>query len=43
MAASAEENSQISVKYQTLHKQVDARMKAQLKVARPASIKDDGI
>ena len=32
---------QISVKYQTLHKQVHYRMKAKLKVPRPPSIKKD--
>ena len=36
-----EEKYQISVKYQTLHKQLYYRMKAKLKVPRPASIKKD--
>ena len=36
-----EEKYQISVKYQTLHKQVHYRMKAKLKVPRRSSIKKD--
>jgi transposase len=36
-----EEKYQISVKYQTLHKQLHSRMKAKLKFPRPASIKKD--
>ncbi len=36
-----EDKYQISVKYQTLHKQVHYRMKAKLKVPRPESIKKD--
>ena len=36
-----EENYQISVKYQRLHKQLYYRMKAKLKVPKPASIKKD--
>jgi hypothetical protein len=43
IAAWVEENSQISVKYQTLHKQVHYRMKAKLKVPRPASLKKDNL
>ena len=38
-----EKNYQISVKYQILHKQVHYRMKAKLKVSRPASIKKDNL
>ena len=36
-----EDNYQLSVKYQTLHKQVHYRMKAKLKVFRPCSNKKD--
>ncbi|MDF0555267.1 hypothetical protein [Kamptonema sp. UHCC 0994] len=36
-----EEKYQISVKYQTLHKQLHYRMKAKLKVPRRSSIKKD--
>ena len=36
-----EEKYQISVKYQTLHKQLYYRMKAKLKVPRRSSIKKD--
>src|SRR4028119_109554 len=36
-----EENYQVSVKYQTLHKQIRYRMKAKLKVPRPLSNKKD--
>jgi putative transposase len=43
MVAWVEENYQISVKYQTLHKQVHYWMKAKLKVPRPASIKNDNL
>jgi putative transposase len=35
------DNYQLSVKYQTLHKQVHYRMKAKLKVPRPCSNKKD--
>jgi HJR/Mrr/RecB family endonuclease len=38
-----EKNYQISVKYQTLHKQVHYRMKAKLKVPRRSSIKKDNL
>ena len=36
-----EENYQVSVKYQTLHKQIRYRMKAKLKVPRRLSNKKD--
>ena len=36
-----EDKYQISVKYQTLHKQVHYRMKAKLKVPRRSSLKKD--
>ena len=36
-----EDNYQVSVKYQTLHKQLHYRMKAKLKVPRRSSIKKD--
>ncbi len=41
MAAWVKEKYQISVKYQTLHKQVHYRMNAKLKLPRPSSIKKD--
>jgi putative transposase len=36
-----EDNYQVSVKYQTLHKQVHYRMKANLKVSNPVSNEED--
>ena len=39
IAKGVEENYQVSVKYQTLHKQIRYRMKAKLKVPRPLSNK----
>ncbi len=36
-----EDNYQVSVKYQTLHKQLNSRMKAKLKVPKPVSNKKD--
>ncbi len=41
IATWVEENYQVSVKYQTLHKQIRYRMKAKLKVPRPSSNKKD--
>jgi putative transposase len=41
IAAWVEDNSQVSVKYQTLHKQVHYRMKAKLKVPRRCRNKKD--
>jgi putative transposase len=41
MAESVEDNYQVSVRYQTLHKQVHYRMKAKLKVPRRCSNKKD--
>ncbi len=41
MAKWVEDNYQVSVKYQTLHKQLYYRMKAKLKVPRRLSNKKD--
>jgi putative transposase len=41
IAAWVEDNYQVSIKYQTLHKQVRYRMKAKLKVPRRLSSKKD--
>jgi putative transposase len=41
IATWVEENYQVSVKYQTLHKQIRYRMKAKLKVPRHLSNKKD--
>jgi len=41
IAAWVEDNYQVSIKYQTLHKQVRYRMKAKLKVARRLNSKKD--
>ena len=41
IAVWVEDNYQVSVKYQTLHKQLHYRMKAKLKVPMPVSNKKD--
>jgi putative transposase len=43
IAAGVEKHYQILVKYQILHKQVHYRIKAKLKVPRPANIKKDNL